>query len=153
MGRIGRQMAAVTRASLKIGLFRVELQRQYPPCLIKQFVITMCERALSSERSQDHGRILQDCSSTCQSFRRGRCAASPGRPFRRKRQGVQRMLKFPCEQLVEGENKDPILRLFSISYTFRARCPLSRCGLAATFEVADVNESSHSTLLAALFTE
>lgn len=101
MGRIGRQMAAVTRASLKIGLFRVELQRQYPPCLIKQFVITMCERALSSERSQDHGRILQDCSSTCQSFRRGRCAASPGRPFRRKRQGVQRMLKIPCE------NKDP----------------------------------------------
>ena len=147
MGRIGRQMAAVTRASLKIGLFRVELQRQCPPCLIKQFVITMCERALSSERSQDHGRILQDCSSTCQSFRRGRCAASPGRPFRRKRQGVQRMLKIPCE------NKDPILRLSSISYTFRARCPLSRCGLAATFEVADVNESSHSTLLAALFTE
>ena len=52
------------------------------------------------------------------------------------------MLKIPCEQLVEGENKDPILRLFSISYTFRARCPLSRCGLAAIFEVADVNENS-----------
>jgi len=55
------------------------------------------------------------------------------------------MLKIPCEQLVEGENKDPILRLFSISYTFRARCPLSRCGLAAIFEVADVNENSLST--------
>jgi hypothetical protein len=43
--------------SLKIGT--VSGQRQCPPCSDKKFVITMCERALSSERSQDHGRILQ----------------------------------------------------------------------------------------------
>jgi hypothetical protein len=51
-------------------------------------------------------------------------------------------LRFLVNKLVEGENKDPFCGSSSISYTFRARCPLSRCGLAAIFEVADVNENS-----------
>jgi hypothetical protein len=63
------------------------------------------------------------------------------------------MLEIPCEQTCGGSEQDPILRLSLISHTFRARCPLPRCGLAAIFEVADVNENSLALLLATISTE
>jgi hypothetical protein len=105
MGRVGKTSGSGHKS--KFEDWTISDQRQYPPMLDQKFVITMCERALSSERSQDHSRILQDCSSTIQSFHRERYTASRVDLSVGNDKESRECLKFLVNKLVEVVNKIP----------------------------------------------